>query len=190
MGHLPLLFWEFFKIGLFAVGGGLVTIGFVKDMALRYPLWFSMPDVGNMLAVAQSAPGAIGVNLATYAGFTVSGVPGAFVAVFALVLPTLIIVVLVSKVLHQFRQNRYVIAAFYGLRPASLALVAAAIFPIFADALFPHGLKWVSFQLSQLSVASLLIFAGMMLISHIIKRKINPVFYILAGAILGMVLSL
>ena len=89
------LFYEFFKAGLFAIGGGLATLPFLKQISLRYP-WFTPNDLMDMIAVSESTPGPIGVNSATYAGFHAAGIPGAITATCSLVLPSVIIIILVS----------------------------------------------------------------------------------------------
>ena len=119
------LFWEFFKTGLFAVGGGLATLPFLQDMADRTG-WFTHAQLADMLAVSESTPGPIGVNMATYVGFTTGGVGGALVATLGLVAPSVIVILIVAAFLKAFRDSKWVNAAFYGLRPASTALVAAA----------------------------------------------------------------
>ena len=118
------LFIEFFKTGLFAVGGGLATLPFLQDMAVRTG-WFTTAQLADMVAVSESTPGPIGVNMATYVGFTVAGVPGALVATLGLIAPSIIIILIIAAFLQAFRNNRFVNAAFYGLRPASTAMVAA-----------------------------------------------------------------
>ena len=87
-----LLFWEFFKTGLFAVGGGLATLPFLTQMSVSHPDWFTTQMLADMIAVSESTPGPIGVNMATYVGYTVAGIPGAIVATCSLVLPSLIII--------------------------------------------------------------------------------------------------
>lgn len=119
------LFWEYFKVGLFAVGGGMATIPFLSEMADTTG-WFTHAQMADMLAVSESTPGPIGVNMATYVGYTTAGIPGALVATFGLVLPSVIVILLIARVLQQFRHNRFVEAGFYGLRPASTGLIAAA----------------------------------------------------------------
>ena len=119
------LFWEFFKTGLFAVGGGLATLPFLQDMADRTG-WFTHAQLADMLAVSESTPGPIGVNMATYVGFTTGGVGGALVATIGLVTPSIIVILIVAAFLKAFRDSKWVSAAFYGLRPASTALITAA----------------------------------------------------------------
>ena len=127
------LFWEFFKTGLFAVGGGMATIPFLYDMADATG-WFTRNDVANMIAVGESTPGPIGVNMATYVGFVTGSnmggplfaVLGAAVATIGLVTPSIIIILVIASFLNSFRDNKLVDSAFYGLRPASTGLIAAA----------------------------------------------------------------
>ena len=119
------LFWEFFKTGLFAVGGGMATLPFLYDMSARTG-WFTQAKLADMIAVSESTPGPIGVNMATYVGFETAGIPGAVIATLGLICPSIIIILLIARVLKQFRSNKTVDAAFYGLRPCSIALIAAA----------------------------------------------------------------
>ena len=115
------LFWEFFKVGLFSVGGGLATLPFLYSLGAKTG-WFSTADVANMLAVSESTPGPIGVNMATYAGFDCGGVLGGVVATLGLVTPSVIVIVLIAMALQAFRTNKYVDAAFYvsASRPSSM----------------------------------------------------------------------
>ena len=119
------LFWEFFKTGLFAIGGGMATLPFLQDIG-HSTGWYSQMDLMNMLAVSESTPGPIGINMATYVGFTVAGVPGAVIATLGEVTPSIIVILSIAAMLARFRDSRYVANAFYGLRPASTGLIAAA----------------------------------------------------------------
>ena len=119
------LFWEFFKTGLFAVGGGMATLPFLQAIG-QATGWYTYTDLMNMLAVSESTPGPIGINMATYVGFTAAGVPGAVVATVGEVTPSIIVILIVAAVLQSFRNNPYVDRAFYGLRPASTGLIGAA----------------------------------------------------------------
>ena len=120
-----LLFWEFFKTGLFAVGGGLATLPFLYEMGARTG-WFTAQQVADMLAVSESTPGPIGINMAVYTGYTSAGVFGSLCALVGIVTPSIIVIVLVAAALRAFRENPYVQGAFYGIRPASTGLIAAA----------------------------------------------------------------
>ena len=119
------LFYEFFKAGLFAVGGGLATIPFLKEISAKTG-WFTLSQLTDMIAISESTPGPMGVNCATYVGFETAGILGSIIATIGLITPSVIIIILISKILEKFRNNRYVDAAFFGLRAASVALIAEA----------------------------------------------------------------
>ena len=119
------LFWEFFKTGLFAIGGGMATLPFLKNIG-AVTGWYTQTELMNMVAVSESTPGPIGVNMATYVGFTVAGIPGAVVATIGEITPSIIVILIVAAMLTKFRDSKYVANAFYGLRPASSGLIAAA----------------------------------------------------------------
>lgn len=123
------LFCEFFKAGLFAVGGGLATLPFLQEIG-QSTGWFSQQDLMDLIAISESTPGAIGINAATYSGFHAYGVVGGLVATLGLVTPSIIVIILVSKVLERFKESSLVQHIFYGLRPASTGLIAAAGFSV------------------------------------------------------------
>ena len=119
------LYWEFFKTGLFAIGGGMATLPFLKDIGATTG-WFTQTDLMNMLAVSESTPGPVGINMATYVGYTVAGVPGAIIATIGEVTPSIVVILIVAAMLAKFRDSKAVADAFYGLRPASTGLIGAA----------------------------------------------------------------
>ncbi|MGN0708312.1 MAG: chromate transporter [Faecalibacterium sp.] len=119
------LYWEFFCTGLFAVGGGMATLPFLKAIGVSTG-WYTSADLMNMLAVSESTPGPIGINMATYVGYTVAGIPGAVIATVGEVTPSILIILAVAAMLNRFRDSKLVQNAFYGLRPASAGLVGAA----------------------------------------------------------------
>lgn len=119
------LFYEFFKTGLFAVGGGMATLPFLYQMSDKTG-WFTYAQLADMIAVSESTPGPIGVNMATYVGFITRGVPGAVVATLGLITPSVLVILIIAAFLQAFRDSKYVTGAFYALRPASAALIAAA----------------------------------------------------------------
>ena len=126
------LYWEFFKTGLFAVGGGLATLPFLSKMADKTG-WFTQGQLMDMVAVSESTPGPIGINMATYVGFSTSGVPGALAATLGLITPSIIIILIIASFLKAFRSNRYVDSAFRCLRPASTGLIAASGLSVAVD---------------------------------------------------------
>ena len=143
------LFWEFFKTGLFAVGGGMATLPFPYSMA-EATGWFTAAQLADMIAVSESTPGPIGVNMATYVGFTVAGIPGAIIATLGLIAPEVIIILIIARVLQKFRQNKLVDAAFYGLRPCSVGLIAAAGLLVVKVAMLHTDLYFQTGRLAEL----------------------------------------
>ena len=135
------LYFEFAKVGLFAVGGGLATIPFLQNMGANTG-WFTSTDLTTMIAVSESTPGPMGVNMATYVGFETAGLPGAVIATLGLITPSIIIIMIIAGFLQKFRQSKTVDAIFQGLRPASTALIAAAGLSVAMSVLFTAGRSW------------------------------------------------
>jgi len=189
------LFWEFFKTGLFAVGGGMATIPFLYDISTATG-WFTHNDLANMIAVSESTPGPIGVNMATYVGFLtgmdIAGVPtallGAVAATLGLITPCVIIILLVSMILNTFRNNKYMNAAFYGLRPASSGLIAAAGLSVAITNLFPAGIT----ALAAFNWKGLLLAVVLWVLTNKVKKTkgLHPIVFILASAVVGVVLGM
>ena len=185
------LFYEFFKTGLFAVGGGLATLPFLYDMADRTG-WFTRPQLADMLAVSESTPGPIGVNMATYVGFVTCGIPGAIISTLGLVTPSVIVILIIAAFLKAFRHNRYVEAAFYGLRPASAGLIAAAGFAVVRISLLQESAFRASGRFTDLFFwKGLLLAAVIWVLTNVVKptKKLHPIVYIAASAVVGIVFS-
>lgn len=176
-----ILFWEFFKTGLFSIGGGLATIPFLMDMADRYG-WFTRADLSNMIAVSESTPGPIGINMATYVGFTTCGVPGSLIATTGLVLPSLVIILIIAGFLTKFKENKLVKDTFYVLRPTVVGLLCVSVLSIVNTVLFNFsaGTFLGMFNLWAIAVFAVLLFL-------IIKFKKHPIVYIAIGAVAGII---
>ncbi len=188
MTHL-LLFWEFFKTGLFSVGGGLATLPFLYDMGARTG-WFTAQEVADMLAISESTPGPIGVNMAVYAGFTAGGFWGSVCALVGLVTPSILIILIVAALLKSFRDNRWVQGAFYGLRPASTGLIAAAGLSVAIGSLLNLE-RWTGFgRFWEVLDWKALVLAAVTLTASRIWKKLHPAFLILFCAVAGAVLRL
>ena len=183
------LFWEFFKAGLFAIGGGLATLPFIYDISDRLG-WFTHAEIANMVAISESTPGPIGINMSTYVGFEQAGILGAVVATLGLVAPSVIIILIVALFLKAFRDNRFVNAAFYGLRPASTALVASAGVLVLSISLIDRELFAATGSLQDLfHWKSIALAAVVWILTNPVKptRKLHPVVFILLSAVAGAV---
>lgn len=182
------MFWEFFKAGLFAVGGGLATLPFLYDISERTG-WFTAEDIANMIAISESTPGPLGVNMATYAGFQALGIPGGVFTTLALSAPALIVITAIYAVLSKFRESEAVARIFYGLRPASTALIAAAGLGVAKVSLLNMDLYKTTGTLLQLVNWPSLILAVVIFI--VLKKfKKHPIWYIAVSAVAGIVMGL
>lgn len=170
------LFLEFFKIGLFAVGGGLATLPFLQELAQKKD-WIRVEDISNMIAVSESTPGPLGINMASFTGYLQSGVPGAIIASLSLVLPSVIIIVIIARVLEQFRNSKTVQGIFYGLRPASAALIAVAGWGVAKITFFGTNYSDFLWKNALLAVAIWIVLK---------KTKWHPVIVIVASAVIGI----
>jgi len=185
-----LLFYEFCKTGLFAVGGGMATLPFLYDMSVRHPDWFTSAQITDMIAVSESTPGLIGVNMATFAGYHVGGVFGGIVATLGLIFPEIIVILLISRVLARFRSNEVVSAVFYGLRPCSVGLIAAAGMLVLKNALLDlDAFRASGALLDLISLKAISLAVLLLVLTRWVKptKKLHPVFFILFSAVIGIV---
>lgn len=193
------LFWEFCKTGLFAIGGGMATVPFLREIADKTG-WFTAGQLADMIAVSESTPGPLGVNMATYVGYTVGssqlgspwmGIVGAVAATLGLIFPSIVIVLCISFFLKRFRTSTLVDAALYGLRPASVALISAAgveivLFAILrVDSIYQIGAAQLSWKSVALAAG---VYAGTNLIPKL--KKLHPIWFILLSAVVGIVLKM
>jgi chromate transporter len=182
--NLLLLYAEFFKIGVFSVGGGLATLPFLYQMADKYE-WLTRENVADFLAIAQSSPGAIGVNMAAQTGFRCAGLPGAILAALGLISPAIVIIVIIARMLLAFKENKIVALVFSGLRPAAAGLLAAACFGALKISLYNGAAaKWYEI----IRLREFVIFAVLFLL--VLRFKGHPIIYIALGAAAGIALGL
>ncbi len=179
------LFWEFFLIGLFAIGGGFATLPFLYDLADRTG-WIRPEQIADMIAVAESTPGAIGVNMATYTGYSIAGPLGGIFATLGLILPSIIIISIIAHGLAKFKSNTWVHCCFSGLRPAALGLIAAAGVGLLRICLWNQegGQGWLQ-RLDWKAALLFVVFTCAMM-----RFRKHPVWYIGAGAALGIAFGL
>jgi len=172
MIYLQLIF-EYFKTGLFSFGGGYATLPFLYHISETYS-WYSSKQLSDMLAVSSITPGPVGVNMATFSGFTTAGIFGAILATSAVILPSLIIVIVIAKLLAKFRENRHVQAAIYALKPAGCGLLTAVVINMFQENV--HSL-W-----------GYILFFGLLIMS--LKIKKDPLTYLGLSALVGLGLGI
>jgi chromate transporter len=163
------LFLEFFHIGLFSFGGGYATLPFLYHIA-DVQKWYTVKQLSDMIAISSITPGPVGVNVATFAGYTTSGILGAFVATASVILPSLIIVIIISKLLEQFKHNKYVQSVIYTLKPAGCGLLAGVGVDMFVN---------------NINLLGMVLLAGLFIASLTEKR--DPLFYLAVSAVVGLV---
>jgi chromate transporter len=189
------LFWEFFKTGLFAIGGGMATVPFLQDISAKTG-WFTPSDLADMIAVSESTPGPLGINMATYVGYTTvhnhhgpaAAILGGIIATVGLVTPSVIIILIIAKFLEKFRDNRYVNAAMYGLRAASVALISAAGLSIVLISVFQIS-NIRQFRAAVIDFRCILLAALILVLTRWVPKikKLHPVVFIALSAVIGIV---
>ena len=184
MIYLTLAF-EFFKIGLFSVGGGMATLPFLMDLTEKYD-WFTASELANMVAISESTPGPVGINMATYAGYQAAGIPGALIATLSLTAPALVIIVLIARFLENFSENPTVKAVFYGIRPTVAALIGYAVWELLQITMVcaTDGQT----RLNLISITVCLIAFIFMQIKPL--KKLHPLVWIIMGAINGILFQM
>ena len=184
------LFIEFLKTGLFSIGGGLATIPFLMEMGEKFG-WFSAEELSNMIAVSESTPGPIGINMATYVGYTtgsaefgvVGGILGALTATVALVLPSLIVIMIIAGFLQKFKDNKLVKDTFYVLRPAVIGMLGVSLASMITPLVYISGAATI---LASINYKSIILFA-LMLFGILKFKKLHPIVFIAIGAAVGII---
>lgn len=167
-----LLTYEFLKIGLFSFGGGYATVPFLYHISETYG-WYSLNELTQMTAVASITPGPVGINVATYAGLKSGGIIGSIIATTSEMLPSLFLVIIISKILKKFSDNFYVKSVIETLKPISCALLTAVVIGLLEMEL--HDIK------------AIILLAFLLILS--IKSKKEPLFYIMISALCGIIFS-
>jgi len=185
------LFFEFMKVGLFAIGGGLATLPFLYELS-ETTGWYTQQDIADMIAVSEATPGPVGINMASYVGYKVgydvANLPGAIlgtvVAVLGIITPSIIIILIIAYFLNKFKNNDLVRYTMYGLHPASIALIGCAFFLLFKDTILNLGGK---FSLVTLFDYKALVLAVVLFVIMSLKKKFHPVVYIAFSAVIGII---
>ena len=181
------LFYEFAKVAVFTFGGGMASIPFLQDMAVETG-WFTLEQLTDFIAISESTPGPIAVNIATYAGYNTAGYLGGVCATMGLVFPAIVLMTIVAKFITAFRGNRYIDKAFYGLRPCVLALITSALIGIAKVTLLYENPAAVS-SFNPINVRACLIFAIVVGLQSMKKfKKLHPVVFLALSAVRGIAL--
>lgn len=156
-------------------------------MAVRHPDWFTKDELTGFVAISESTPGPIGINIATYAGYKIAGIIGSLLCTFSVVLPSFIIIILIAKALDKFKNSRIVQGAFYGIRPATSALILCALVTSFLPVLVEtDSIGSVKTFFAAVDYGAFALFAAVLAAAMIFK-KLHPIVFIAAGALAGII---
>ena len=160
----------------------MATIPFLTALSEKTG-WYTLEELGNLIAVSESTPGPIGVNMSTYVGYKLLGIPGGVIASLGLVLPSYLVILIISGFLDKFRTNKHVDAAFYTIRPASTALITSGLYSLVSMSFISAGM---------LSIKALCLAAFIFVLTNYVPKikKLHPIVFILLAAIVGIILEL
>ncbi|OLS02088.1 chromate transporter [Tissierella creatinophila] len=179
------LFFVFFKIGLFSIGGGLATLPFLQQLVSKYG-WITSEELVNMIAISESTPGPIGVNTATFVGNSTAGIFGGIIATLGLIAPSIIIIIVIAHYFSKFSEEHIVKSAFYGIRPAVAGLIGAAGFEVAKITLINPDVYFNANNiLDFLDMKGIILFMVMLYLIN--KYKKHPIIYIIGAAIIGVI---
>lgn len=179
------MYFEFFKIGLFSVGGGLATLPFLSDLADKYD-WLTASELIDMIAISESTPGAIGINTATFVGYKAAGLIGGITTTLGIITPSIIIIILIAHYFKRFNEKLIVQGAFLGIRPAVTGLIASVGFTVLQLSVFNINLYNITHKLIDLiNVKEAILFVGVMYLMR--KYKTHPILYLAFAAVVGIV---
>ena len=195
-----ILFWEYFKIGLFTIGGGYAMLPLVTQIVQQRG-WLTNAELLNFIGIAESTPGPFAINLATCVGDKVGAtaglgafgsILGALVATFAVVLPSLVIIIVVTKLFDKFRSSKYVQGVLYGIKPVVVGLILSALLAVFCQVVLPAlNLKAITGDgFAEFNWISLILVAAFVPLSQIKirKKKLHPIILIVFSAVLGIII--
>lgn len=180
-----ILFFVFFKIGLFTFGGGYAMLPFIQEEVIRHG-WVSESRIIDFIAISESTPGPFAVNMATYVGTETAGFFGAVCATLGVVLPSFIVILIVARFYEKYKANRYVQGAMTGLKPAVIGLIGSAILTVVRTIFVPATEAAAAAFPDTRFFCSLVIFAVSMIV---ITRKVHPIIVIALSAGLGIIVG-
>lgn len=175
------LFWSFFQIGMFSIGGGMAAMPLIQNQVVDLHNWLTMTEFTDLITIAEMTPGPIAINSATFVGIRIAGLPGAIIATIGCVFPSCVIVSFLAWVYYKYKDLTVIQGVLSGLRPAVVALIASAGLSIFILAIW--GENGFSINSESIDYISLLLFGIAVFILR--KWKPNPIFIILGSGVIG-----
>ncbi len=173
------LFWSFFQIGLFSIGGGMAAMPLIQNQVVDLHHWLSLTEFTDLITIAEMTPGPIAINSATFVGIRIFGIPGALIATFGCILPSCIIVSVLAFIYFKYKEMTVIQGVLSGLRPAVVALIASAGVSILRLTVFGES----GFSTQSLNYIAVLLFASALFVLR--KWKPNPIIVMLGSGIIG-----
>ncbi len=180
------LFWSFFQIGMFSIGGGMAAMPLIQNQVVDLHHWLTLTEFTDLITIAEMTPGPIAINSATFVGIRIAGFPGAVVATIGCIIPSCIIVSLLAWVYFKYKGLTVIQGVLSGLRPAVVALIASAGLSIFTLAVW--GENGFPINPKSMNYISLLLFAAAVFTLR--KWKPNPIFVMLGSGVVGSAIYL
>lgn len=178
------LFFGFLKVGFFSFGGGYATISLIRDVVMDYG-WIDEEMLTYMIAVSESTPGPIMVNLATYVGSNQAGFLGALIATTAVIMPSFFIILIIMALLKSVLKNKYVQAVLSGLKPCIIGIVLATGIFMLLDT-FVGAISDIKVNMQAIIIAGILV-TSMVGYQYVAKKKLSPIALIVISAVAGIV---
>jgi chromate transporter len=175
------LFWSFFQIGMFSIGGGMAAIPLIQNQVVELNQWLTLTEFTDLITIAEMTPGPIAINSSTFVGIRIAGLPGAVIATLGCILPSCIIVSILAWVYFKYKELTVIQGVLSGLRPAIVALIASAGMSILILAVW--GERGFSLDPQSINYVSFLLFAAALFILR--KWKPNPVYVMLGSGVIG-----
>ena len=175
------LFLSFMKIGAFTFGGGYAMIAMIQSEAESQG-WLTQEELVDFVALSESTPGPLAVNMATFVGMRTCGVLGAFIATLGIVLPSFVIILIIAKSLERYQKSKSVSGIMSGLKPAVVGMIGAAFISVARTVFFPSGVS-----VSAFSAVSFWVFLGLFAAASVLAfKKMHPIKIILLSAVIGI----
>lgn len=179
------IFWSFFQIGLFSIGGGYASLPLIENQVLEIHKWLTISEFADLLTISQMTPGPIAINASTFVGTKVAGLPGAVVATVGCVTPSCIIVLILAYFYFKYKNLSSIQGILKGLRPAVVSLIASAGLSILYLAVFKNeGVTLFNMELSDINIPSVIMVAVGVFILE--KYKIDPIKLMIGTGIIGI----
>lgn len=178
------LFWSFFQIGLFSIGGGHAAMPLIQNQVVDIHSWLTMPQFADIMTISEMTPGPIAINSATFVGIQTAGIPGAIISTLGCVFPSCIIVLTLAYIYNRFRGLSLIQGVLAGLRPAVVAMIASAGISLLILAVY--GQRTRPSNLGQIDRVACIIFVAAFFILR--KWKCNPIYVMAGSGVLGVIL--